>query len=273
MKRIVVCADDYALAPGVSKAIRALIEQGRLNATSVMTVAPGFATEAAVLTMTEAPLRFETGLHVTLTGPFRPLAAAALAGENGNFPPLAKLLNPLVRFRIDRRAIETEVGAQLRAFTDAFGRPPDFVDGHQHVQLFPGVREGFLAAVARFAPKAWVRQCGPVNWRALISANNKTRLLALLSAGFRRRAGRAGLRFNPAFAGAYDFSAEADFATLFARFLDQLPADGLVMCHPGFVDAELKERDPLTDRREVEYAFFASDQFRQVLARAGATLS
>ena len=45
------------------------------------------------------------------------------------------------------------------------------------------------------------------------------------------------------------------------------------MCHPGFVDAELKERDPLTDRREAEYAFFASDQFPRALARAGATLS
>ena len=273
MRRIVVCADDYALAPGVSKAIRALIEQGRLNATSVMTVVPGFATEAALLAMTVSPLRFETGLHVTLTGPFRPLAAAPLKGEDGNFPPLAKFLDPLARFRIDRRAVEAEVGAQMRAFTDAFGRPPDFVDGHQHVQLFPGVREGFLAAVARFAPKAWVRQCGPANWRGLLSADNKTRFLALLSAGFRGRAARAGLRFNPAFAGAYDFGADENFAALFARFLDRLPAGGLVMCHPGFVDAELKARDPLTDRREAEYAFFASDRFPQALARAGATLS
>lgn len=273
MKRIVVCADDYALAPGVCKAIRALIEQGRLNATSVMTVVPGFATEAAVLAMTVPPLRFETGLHVTLTGPFRPLAAAPLASEDGNFPPLAKFLNPLARFRIDRRAIEAEVGAQLRAFTDAFGRPPDFVDGHQHVQLLPGVREGFLAAVARFAPKAWVRQCGPATWHSLFSGGMKTAFLAAQSFGFRRNAARAGLRFNSAFAGAYDFGADEDFAALFARFLEGLPAEGLVMCHPGFVDAELKERDPLTDRRETEYAFFASDEFPRALARAGATLS
>ncbi len=273
MRRIVVCADDYALAPGVSKAIRALVEQGRINATSVMTVVPGFATEAAVLAMTVSPFRFETGLHVTLTGPFRPLAAAPLAGADGNFPPLAKFLNPLARFRIDRRAVEAEVGAQMRAFTDAFGRSPDFVDGHQHVQLLPGVREGFLTAVARFAPKAWVRQCGPANWRALICADNKTRFIAALSYGFRNQAARAGLRFNPAFAGAYDFGADENFAALFARFLGGLSAGGLVMCHPGFVDAELKARDPLTDRREAEYAFLAGNEFPQILARAGATLS
>jgi predicted glycoside hydrolase/deacetylase ChbG (UPF0249 family) len=273
MKRIVVCADDYALAPGVSKAIRALIEQGRINATSVMTVVPGFATEAAVLAMTVSPFRFETGLHVTLTGPFRPLAMTPLVSEDGNFTPLAKLLNPLARFRIDRRTVETEIGAQMRAFTDAFGRPPDFVDGHQHVQLLPGVCEGFLTAVARFAPKAWVRQCGLANWRALVAADNKARFLAALSFGFRRNAARAGLRFNPAFAGAYDFGADENFAALFARFLGGLPAGGLVMCHPGFVDAELKARDPLTDRREAEYAFFAGNEFPQILARASAMLS
>ena len=167
MRRIVVCADDYALAPGVSKAIRALIEQGRLNATSVMTVVPGFATEAARAghDRLAVPLRDRPARDA-----HRPVPSArrrTAAGEDGNFPPLAKFLNPLARLRIDRRTVEAEVGAQMRAFTDAFGRPPDFVDGHQHVQLLPGVREGFLAAVARFAPKAWVRQCGPTNWRAL----------------------------------------------------------------------------------------------------------
>ena len=37
-----------------------------------------------------------------------------------------------------------EVRAQFEAFADAFGRPPDFVDGHQHVHLFPQVREAVL---------------------------------------------------------------------------------------------------------------------------------
>ncbi|HVT56350.1 MAG TPA: ChbG/HpnK family deacetylase, partial [Xanthobacteraceae bacterium] len=36
MRRIVLCADDYALSPGVSAGIRELLAAGRLNATSVM---------------------------------------------------------------------------------------------------------------------------------------------------------------------------------------------------------------------------------------------
>jgi len=35
-----LCADDYGLSPGVNRAIRDLIERGRLNATSVMVVGP-----------------------------------------------------------------------------------------------------------------------------------------------------------------------------------------------------------------------------------------
>ena len=49
---------------------------------------------------------------------------------------------------------------QLAAFKELFGRAPDFVDGHQHAQLFPQVRDAFLRAVKEAAPGAWVRQGG-----------------------------------------------------------------------------------------------------------------
>ena len=39
-RRIWLCADDYGISPGVNRAIRDLIERGRLNATSVMVVGP-----------------------------------------------------------------------------------------------------------------------------------------------------------------------------------------------------------------------------------------
>ena len=39
-RRIWLCADDYGISPGVNRAIRDLIERGRLNATSVMMVGP-----------------------------------------------------------------------------------------------------------------------------------------------------------------------------------------------------------------------------------------
>ena len=55
------------------------------------------------------------------------------------------------------------------------------------------------------------------------------------------------------------------FAKIFPRFLDGLPDGGLIMCHPGFVDGELKRLDPLTTLREREYEFFMSDDFLPLL--------
>ena len=69
------------------------------------------------------------------------------------------------------------------------------------------------------------------------------------------------------------FDPAADFAALFPRFLDRLPDGSLVMCHPGFVDAELQRLDPLTTLREKEYAFFAGDSFPAVLATHGVALA
>jgi predicted glycoside hydrolase/deacetylase ChbG (UPF0249 family) len=46
-----------------------------------------------------------------------------------------------------------------------------------------------------------------------------------------------------------------------------------VMCHPGFVDAELERLDPLTAQREREYAYLAGDGFPGVLRAHGFALA
>jgi chitin disaccharide deacetylase len=104
-------------------------------------------------------------------------------------------------------------------------------------------------------------------------SNPKALLLDMFSREFRQRARAQGVRTNAAFAGAYDFKSGGEFAALFARFLHRLPDDGLIMCHPGFVDAELERLDPLTTQREREYAFFAGDAFPAMLAAQGVVLA
>jgi predicted glycoside hydrolase/deacetylase ChbG (UPF0249 family) len=96
--------------------------------------------------------------------------------------------------------------------------------------------------------------------------------LDLLSTQFRRRAARAEVAFNPSFAGAYDFSAEPDFAALMQRFLQGVSEGGVIMCHPGLVDDVLISLDPLTVQREREYAFLGGEQFPSLLAANKITL-
>jgi hypothetical protein len=56
------------------------------------------------------------------------------------------------------------------------------------------------------------------------------------------------------------------------EFLDGLPDDGLIMCHPGFVDETLVGLDPLTTQREHEHAFLGGGDFPRLLAANNVTL-
>ncbi len=262
-------ADDYGISPAVSAAIRDLAARGRLSGTSVMVPAPSFDDREAKALVAAAP-GVALGLHVTLTAPFRPLTQGFAPLRNGAFPPLAVLMARGFLGRLDRAKLAAEIAAQLAAFAAAFGRPPDFVDGHQHVQLVPVVRDALLAATRAAAPHAWVRQCGSVT-RSV--SDPKGLVLDWLSGRFRARADALGLRTNPAFAGTYTFDDTAQIAALFPRFLDGLPDGGVVMCHPGEVDDELRRLDPLTDLRAREHAYFASDEFAALLQSQGVSLA
>ena len=272
-RRIWLCADDYGLTRPINTAIRELIERGRINATSVMVVTPGFDPAEAAALLKAAGARTAIGLHVTLTAPFRPREPTYSPVRDGNFLPLGDTLRAAFLRRLHRPALKSEVTSQLNAFTDAFGRPPDFVDGHQHVQLFPQIRDALLDAVADLAPNAWVRQCGRAPTASRRTSGRKALLFDILSVRFRRKARRRALAINPAFAGSYDFAGDAGYAELFPEFLDGLPDGGLVMCHPGVVDAELKRLDTLTTMRERELAYFQSDEFPRTLATKGVALA
>lgn len=274
-KRIWLCADDYGISPGVNRAILELIGRGRLNATSVMVVTPAIGREDAVRLqqVAAASARCAIGLHVTLTAPFRPLTMHFRPLRDELFLPFGKLLRAGQLRRLDPEIIRAEVEMQISAFSDLFGRTPDFVDGHQHVQLYPQVREAVLSAVTHKAPKAWVRQARRNQPFARRLASPKALFLDYLSGQFERRATRAGLAVNPAFAGAYDWSRPPDFGALMRGFLDGLPEDGLIMCHPGFVDEVLVSLDPLTKVRETEHAYLASEDFPALLDAHKVTLA
>ena len=277
LRPIWLCADDYGISESVDKAIRDLLMNGRINATSVMVAAPAFqAAEAASLkTLSAGARRFAIGLHVTLTAPFAPLSAGFRPTRRGAFLPLSEMLVRGTLRLLSRDRLAIEIATQLKAFVTAFGRAPDFIDGHQHVQLFPQVREPLLEMVKDIAPRAWVRQCGRLPSVKRRLSDKKALLLDALSREFRAQAEALGIRTNPAFAGAYDFtkSDEQDFARRFPDFLQGLPPQSVVMCHPGFVDAELERLDPLTRQREHEYAYLAGGAFPDMLRRNGVALA
>ncbi|MGC1779720.1 MAG: ChbG/HpnK family deacetylase [Xanthobacteraceae bacterium] len=272
-RRIRICADDYGMSPAVSAAIRDLIARRRINATSVMVLAPSFSPGEAEALDRASANHAAIGLHVTLTAPFHPLSAGFAPTRDGAFLPLAAMAGRALARWLSPEALELEISRQFAAFHTTFGRPPDFVDGHQHIHVFPQIRHALLRALKDAAPQAWLRQCGRASAARKSLADPKGLVLDALSARLRGLAARDGVRTNPAFAGTYSFAPDADFAALFPTFLDGLPEDAVVMCHPGKVDSELRRLDPVTDLREREYDYFLGEDFPRLLAQRGLALA
>jgi chitin disaccharide deacetylase len=273
LRRVFICADDYGISPAVSAAICDLIARGRINATSVMVLAPSFSPQQAAALDVAAAKRAAIGLHVTLTAPFVPMSAGFRPTRDGAFLPLAAMAGRALARWLKPEDLEIEISRQFAAFQTAFGRAPDFVDGHQHIHVFPQIRTALLRVVKDAAPNAWMRQCGRPAAAHKSLADPKGFVLDALSARLRHLAARHGVRTNPAFAGTYSFAPGANFATLFPTFLDSLPDAGVIMCHPGTVDDELRRLDPLTDLREREYDYFLGEDFPRLFAASGYALA
>jgi len=272
LRHIWLVADDYGMSPAVSAAIRDLIARARINATSVMAVAPSFSQAEAAALAAAAASRAAIGLHLTLTAPFRPLSGGFAPTREGAFLPLAAMAGRALAHLLKPEDLELEISRQFAAFQAAFGRAPDFVDGHQHIHVFPQIRRTLLRVIKDVAPGAWLRQCGRSVAARKSLVDPKGYVLDALSARLVRLARQHNVRTNPAFAGTYSFAPGADFVKLFPGFLDGLPDGGLIMCHPGKVDAELRRLDPLTDLREREYEYFLDDDFPRLLAACGVAL-
>jgi chitin disaccharide deacetylase len=272
LRPLVLSADDYGLAPGVGAAIRELAAAGRLSATGCMTPSPFWPEEARALRPFSG--RIDIGLHLTLTDHL-PLTRPQRLAPGGRLPPLGRLMRLALARRLDPGEIEAELDAQLDAFEAAMGRPPDFVDGHQHVHQLPGVAPVLVGAWRRRLRGAWIRVCWDAPGRILRRrvAPARSLLIALLGARLRTAALRHAIPTNDGFAGVNDFDPAKPFGDLFRRFLAAPGPRHLVMCHPGRVDAALMAADPVTTRREQELAYLAGETFPADLAAAGFRLA
>jgi predicted glycoside hydrolase/deacetylase ChbG (UPF0249 family) len=272
MLRFALCADDYALTPGVSRGILDLLAAGRLTAVSVMVTEAGWPQAARDLRALGASA--DVGLHFNLTLG-SPLGAMPQLAAGGTLPPLGLLLRSALLGRLSLAEVEAEVARQIDAFAQAFGRLPDYVDGHQHVHALPGIRDAVVGTVTNQGPagRVWLRDPGD-RLAAILRRPMRRKALAVaaLTAGFAELASTRRFAVNKGFAGFSDFDATRDYGLLFAAALRAPGARHLVMCHPGYTDDALARLDPASSSREAELAFLRSPAFPDVLAAHSAEL-
>lgn len=250
-----MCADDYGMTLGISDGIEELAEGGRLSATSAMVTTPHWPTFGPRVAKLREQIAVGLHFNLTLGKPLGPMPKFAAVGRFGSVGDLIKR-GALGGLPLEE--IAAEVTRQLDQFEAVAGVPPDFIDGHQHVHALPGVRNAFLAAIAK---RPWLSRPlirDPADTVAAIMARGavtgKSLMLAGLCRGFGAAANAAGFPTNNGFSGASAFDERTDFGQELARFLSHPGPRHLVMCHPGHFDAELPTLDPVVNRRDQEFA-------------------
>lgn len=265
-KPICLCADDYALTPSVSKGIRELIEAGRLSAVSVMTNTDFWPEESQRLLQLQTDI--DVGLHITLTN-LKPIGSMPKFAPSGSMPSIKHLVK-LAYFRcLPYHEIQMEIERQLQRFYLYFGRWPSHLDGHHHVHILPIIRNivNSLFYKVLDSQQCYVRSCvdsiSAILHRGV--ACSKALAISALSLVHKLDLQKHAISTNDSFAGIYSFQPHISYGVYFKRFLLDSNDKTIIMCHPGYVDEELKKLDIVIEQREVELRFFQSKEFKELL--------
>ncbi len=265
-RNVILCADDFGLADGVSRGIVELAEMGRLSATGAMTNMPGWRRAAGDL----KPLngRIVVGLHLNLTTG-APLGSMPRLAPSGVLPSLKDLLPKALKRQLWAEEVAREIGRQLDAFLEVHGEPPAFVDGHQHVHVLPVIRPALIKVLTErgYAGRVWLRN--PSDRVVAILrrpiGRRKALIVKSLAQGFARFARAAGFQTNEGFSGFAPLDLSVPAERIFKDAFSKLGPRPLVMCHPGHVDDELRALDPAVESRVEELNYLKSDAFLELL--------
>lgn len=269
MKKMVFCADDFALHGAASSGIATLAHKGCLTATSVMVLSPRWPTDVALL----EPLRgrIDVGLHLDWTSEF-----ALNAGHGMTLP--RTMLSACLR-RLKPAQAKKVIERQLDAFERVWQAPPDHVDGHQHVQQFSGIREALVQVLAERHANANTQNgvARPARPYLRISklppsqADVKARIIAAMGAEpLRRLARQSGVPSAPALTGVYDFGDQPlTYAQRMSDWLRSSPDGTLLMCHPA---QSIEANDSIGEARLREYAYLGGAEFQTQIRTHGIQL-
>jgi len=267
-KGVILCADDFAVHASASLGIAALARLGRISATSVMVLSPRWPQDVALLQ--DLPQPMDVGLHLDWTSDF------AVSSGHGLSLPAAMFKATLGGFARGAAADLTRalIERQLDAFEAQWKAPPDYVDGHQHVQQFAGIREALVAALlSRYAGRGsscqmpYLRISRPPPGHTDL----KTWVIAALGAdALERLAAQAGVKVAASLSGIYDFGGdEARYGRLMARWLAGAPERSIIMCHPA---QAAEAGDAIGAARLREFAYLSAADFPAALTKAGVRL-
>lgn len=283
MRRLIVNADDFGLTEKVSQAIARAHERGIVTSTSLL--ANGSAFQAAVESARRLP-ELSVGAHLNLTEgvAVAKVPTSSLTDAGGRFVLRPFALARRIRTgRIAAADVERELRAQIEKILGA-GVRITHLDGHKHVHVLPVISDTVVklakeyripcvrCPAERASHLSFLIRRRPGDGFTILKQYAAARALAAVAARQRQKLAGTGLLFPPHFFGV-TATGFLDAGYL-ARILERLPeGTSELMCHPGYVDADLNATPTrLLRQREIELEALMRPEIRHLLAARGIEL-
>jgi predicted glycoside hydrolase/deacetylase ChbG (UPF0249 family) len=236
---MILCADDFGIAKGVSAGILQLIEAKRITATSCMVHKETSLNDGFFQDLKTYSNQIDIGLHLVLT--------------------LQKA-----------KSLQAQIEDQLARFRQIFHRDPDFVDGHQHKHQMFGVANRVTDTLMKNIESPYYVRNGSCAWRQMLQLSIDTQskigafAIGLLGHQFRVRLHKNQIMTNPNLWGYW--STKTHFADFFEAHLEiPIAQNDIFFVHPGLVDSELIAIDKLTSPREEVLTYLHSNRFQNLV--------
>jgi predicted glycoside hydrolase/deacetylase ChbG (UPF0249 family) len=236
MKKLIVNADDFGLTLGVCRGIIKAHQDGIVTSTTVLINSPHLDKALEILKTASS---LEVGLHLNITWgkPVLPAASVkSLVDENGVFTRN----KDFYKIVPEEAALEWE--AQIHKAQES-GLELTHLDTHHHTHLHPAL----LDILAELAVKYHLAARSPASWvRDFLKANSIPTTDSTI----------------------LEFYGEGNLSVEHLQRLLRGVSDGFieVMCHPGFVDDELKKISSYAELREEELRILSSSEWKEWLS-------
>ena len=261
MKRLIINADDFGLAPGVNQAIVELQQAGALSSTTLMATAAYFS-PAVFLAFAQPTLA--VGCHVVLVDGsprLRPSEVPSLLDprrpQSFSFRnTVGSFLSDLLRGRIREQEIEAEAIAQIQRIQSS-GLTVSHIDSHKHVHAFPPALAPLLRA-ARHCGVSCVRNPFEPWWSLRATRTGSTwrrtqvHAMRTQQRSFSRLTSEYGIATSDGSIGLLA-TGILDDSVLRSLLHAMPPGTWELVCHPGYSDSALDQvRTRLRASREIE---------------------
>lgn len=223
MRKPFVVADDFGLGHEHNRVILQLMQQGKVQGTSVMIDGLLSYTEIEILKELQRK-GCRIGLHINLT--------QALHNNETVFPLWRLLLAGV--WHLPQTALRS-IERQTKRFELLFGFLPDYYDGHQHCHCFPNIAQQ-VASLPR-KQHSWMRVPRPNSWSGFwhnVWAGGFKAMVVMVMALYTERVFRKhNWLVNADFSGFLDLTNPIKVHHHLPRLLRMASKGCVFMTHPG----------------------------------------